>query len=554
MSMNLLPLARTRIAAVRRQRGSALAVAIVLLVLVSVMALFAIRVGTFEQRTSGNDLRAKMVQQVADSALTQGAERVLSNRDMLGLNTGNWQLCAADDTTFPCGSVPVARRPTMYRFVGGTTDVLSPSGVDAFDQRMVPLDRRVARVNDSSATATDGFPVQYGVGAVMCRLVPATLGTPASCSTNAADVINVHAVTLVAVAEIPGEGARATATKTFATNSTFPLGANTPPILASGSAVLRGGMQVVTSPNAAGPGVPVSIWSRNGIDGNGTPDTCYADEFFRSGNPTMYPPSAPTEDQIMRCDDCDCGLGQLTRGQGNSCTGGMDVVTIGAECTPNRPLRPEEFPCDLFLQVFGVRAWRDATSPPDYFCETRVTVTDPTDSSQQIGADEAYLAEKADWIVTNTTGFGARFAGDSRVIPCSQDAFNGKSGLIWVRTGSCGDGMTIGSPAGPVLLVHDALPGNPGGPSFQNLVLFGLLFGRSIGPGPLDPATGGNVAFKINAGSAIYGAAVVQGSVTRANGTAVIVYDSKVLGNLVNDLSDPDLLGIPGSWTDAKRY
>ena len=536
----------------RKQRGSALAVAIVLLVLVSVMALFAVRVGTFEQRTSGNDLRAKMVQQVADSALTQGAERVLANRTMLDLASGNWELCGATDTTFPCGSVPAARRATMYRYRAGTVDMISPAGVDAFDQRMIPLDRRVARVNDSSAVATDGFAVQYGVGAVMCRLVPAPVGTPASCSTNAADVINVHAVTMVAVAEIPGEGARATAAKAFATNTNFPLGANTPPVLASGSAVLRGGLQVVTSPNAAGPGVPVSIWSRIGIDTNGTPDTCYADEFFRSDSPTMYPSGAPADQQTMVCDDCDCGLGALTRGQGNSCVGGMDVVTVGAECTPNRPLRPEDFPCDLFAQVFPVRAWRDTNN--DHFCETRITVTDPTNSAAQIGADEAYLAEKADWIVTATTAgtFGARFAGDNRVIACNQATLNGKSGIIWVRTGTCGDGLTIGSPGAPVLLVHDGIDGSA--ISFQNLRLFGLLFGRSVGPGPLNAGTGGNVEFRINAGSAIYGAVVIQGNVTKANGNAVIVHDSKVLGNLVNNLSDPDLLGLPGSWTDSKRY
>lgn len=536
-----------------RQQGSVLALAIILLVLATVMALLALNVGSFEQRASGNDLKAKLVQQVADAALTQGAEAVLADTDMLSLATGDWERCAADDTSFPCGAVPAARRNTMYRYIGGATDVIAPTGLDDMDRRMLPLDRRVAQVNASSSTATDGFNVQYGVGAVLCRVAPAPRGTPPTCSINAGDAISINALSLVAVASIPGEGARATAVKSFATTTTFPLGANTPPILASGTTVLRGGMQVVTSPNGAGPGVPVSIWSRVGVDGNGTPDTCYQDEFFRSSTPTMYPPGAPAEEQIMRCDDCDCGLGALTSTQGNTCVGGMDIVTTDAECGPNRPLLPEEFPCDIFAHVFGVQAWSDGNN--DYFCETKVLVDDPAGGSTQIGADDAYLAEKADWIITETTStFGTRFAGDPRVISCSQANLTGKSGLIWVRTGQCGDGLTIGTPANPVLFVHDAPTTDGAQPAFQNLALFGLVFARSTGPGPLNASTGGTAQMRFNAGTAIYGALMAQGVVTKANGHAVVVYDSKVLGNLIQDLSDPDVYGMPGSWTDTKRY
>lgn len=535
-----------------RQAGTVLLVAVVLLLLASLMVFFAVRVTTFEQRTSGNDLRAKLVQQVADSALTQAAENVLANSAMLGLGTGNWSRCEVADTTFPCGVVGTpgatditGRRATMFRFNAGTVDVFGDGTVDAMDQRMLPLDRRMTSVNNTSATATDGFAVNYGVGALLCRLAPAPVGTPATCSINAGDTIAVNALTMVAVAAIPGEGARATATKTFATNTTFPFGPNQPPIMASGSATLRGGLQVVTSPNGAGPGVPVSIWTRTRLDAGGTPDTCYQDEFFRSGTPVLYPSGAPREEQILRCDDCDCGLGQLTTGHGNSCSGGMDIVAAGSDCGPNRPLQPNEFPCDMFKHVFGVAAWRDTNA--DNFCETRIMVDDPANpTGPQIGADEKFLAEKADWIISATTsGFGARFAGDPRVIACND--LPGKAGLVWVRTGECGDGKTIGSPAAPVLLVHD------GTPSMQNLKLFGLFFGRSVNS-PLSSTTGGDAEFRINAGSAVYGAIIVQGIVDKANGHAIVVYDPKVLGNLSNSLSDPDVVGLPGSWSDLVRY
>jgi hypothetical protein len=44
-----------------RQRGNALFVALILLLLASVITLLTLRVGVFEQRTSGNDLRAKLI-------------------------------------------------------------------------------------------------------------------------------------------------------------------------------------------------------------------------------------------------------------------------------------------------------------------------------------------------------------------------------------------------------------------------------------------------------------------------------------------------------------
>jgi len=72
----------------------------------------------------------------------------------------------------------------------------------------------------------------------------------------------------------------------------------------------------------------------------------------------------------------------------------------------------------------------------------------------------------------------------------------------------------------------------------------------------LDATTGGSGALGLNAGATIYGAAIVQGQlIAGGGGTAAIVYNAKVLSNLVND---PDLppspTSLPGSWTDRVRY
>ena len=58
----------------QRQRGSVLVVAIILLLLASVITLLSLNVGLFEQRTSGNDSRAKLIAEVAEAGIAQGAE------------------------------------------------------------------------------------------------------------------------------------------------------------------------------------------------------------------------------------------------------------------------------------------------------------------------------------------------------------------------------------------------------------------------------------------------------------------------------------------------
>ena len=58
----------------RLQRGNALVVAVVLLLLASIITLLTLNVGLFEQRTSGNDARAKLVSEVAEAGIAQGAE------------------------------------------------------------------------------------------------------------------------------------------------------------------------------------------------------------------------------------------------------------------------------------------------------------------------------------------------------------------------------------------------------------------------------------------------------------------------------------------------
>ena len=87
----------------RGARGNALVVAVILLLLASVITLLTLNVGLFEQRTSGNDVRAKIIAEVAEAGVAQGAEyfRMVPTALQPG---ANWVQCTDNDTT--CPSMP----------------------------------------------------------------------------------------------------------------------------------------------------------------------------------------------------------------------------------------------------------------------------------------------------------------------------------------------------------------------------------------------------------------------------------------------------------------
>lgn len=523
------------------QSGMALITVVILLLLASLIVLFAVNFGTLTQRISGNDVRSRLVQQTADSALSQASETILANSSILN-NPSLWVACGATETAFPCGAIPEPRRASMYRFNGGTSvnGVFPDTNMDA---RMLDLNKaNLATVNNSALNKSDGFAVNYGVGVVMCRLKPSAVGVAPVCSLDESESIKVFAITLVAVAAMPDEGARATAVRSFATSPAFGFGVDSPTTTASGLIDLKGGIQIVASPNAGGYGVPISLWTRGNIDPGGTPDTCHIDEFYRGGAPSAE------ANGFLSCDDCKCNAGQLTKTQGSGCSGGIDLLSGGsAPCGSNDPIKiddPNEFPCDLFEYVFGVPAWKDV-NPEDNFCETKIIVTD---SYGPIGADESFLAQKADWIISSNNIGGRLPTDDPRKLE-NCDNLSGKSGLIWDRVG-CSNNLTdpIGTSTAPVLLVYD-----PPGLFTWHTKLFGLLFIREPSTEDLIGKTSGSADMKVNAGVAIYGALVVQGQV-KGNGSAALVHNREILTNLRNNLNKPDVLALPGSWSDNVRY
>ena len=572
----------------RRQSGMVLVVAIVLLLLAGILALFALKVGLFEQRSTGNDMRSKEVADVAEAGLAQGFEYLIrQHRDML-INPALWEKCADNDTTFPCGAIsddtfdddgdpntaPVVRRGTMYRLKADNTNTIA--GLDAaLSQYMLPL-----AAGSKISTMPNGETVAYGVAPVVCfARAPANAGnTGIPCGNGqGATLTSTSLVTFVSVARIPGENAGSTLVQTVGQYPKIPDSLiNKPPITTSGTADVTGGLEIVTNPNAGGTGVPVSVWTRHDVDKHGTPNTCYADEFFRytQGNhtPSIY-------DGDIRCDDCRCDANGSPETLSFDASGinrcatptadceGIDVLDVDAGTNStagyntgghegaNYNVRSDaqsfpicEFPPDLFRFTFGVSAWQDNDN--DCFAETRMANViyqnpDNTAAIASVGPDEAYLYKIADKIIptdANRPLVRVSQLGTSALLDSSAS-----HGVIWCQQ-DCDIGtVQVGTPSNPVVLILD-------GPVRIQGVIFGFVFIRDSGS-PLDPDTGtstGGEMLQMNAGTAIYGGLVIQGQI-KVNGTSAVIYDGNVLKGIVED-GGMVYSTLPGAWTDARSY
>ena len=56
----------------------------------------------------------------------------------------------------------------------------------------------------------------------------------------------------------------------------------------------------------------------------------------------------------------------------------------------------------------------------------------------------------------------------------------------------------------------------------------------------------------MNAGSAIYGALVIQGQM-KSNGTSAVIYDGNVLQGIIEQ-AGMVYATLPGAWTDRRSY
>lgn len=535
---------------VHRQGGFALIVAILLLLVLTVFSLFATNVGVFEQRTSANDYRAKAVAQIADAALNHGAESLRTLDKTIGpkagkaVNAAFWQACAdigADQ--FPCGAErDAARRALTYFYVGGV-DLDGDGDVSLYERRSVNFptivgeNSRLLVDSVASADPETPYPVNYQVGLLLCRVDSTTkaAGTP-GCTQTLTDTTENRAYMLVARAQMIGEQASATFTRTVVPIEDISLNPKVPSIVASGVMQGLGNATVIPNPNSGGFGVPVAFWSRADLkSGNGSWQTCSYDTWLRGSNTELYQGVSVCAAQ----NNCGCPKGEETSCGGPSCDNeGIDILDDEPDAAHvGTLLDTREFPRDLMEFLWGPAAQaRDLDTNGDGWNDTASElITDPSDP--QVGQ-----SKKAVGFLRNN---GFQEVKTCAEVPGMLNAAS--SGKYWVSALGCafpkGD---IGSPDNPVQVVFDGSIDLSSG-----MRLFGLAFGRD--PNAKNVPVGGEAEYAPGGGQAeVYGALVVEGG-GKTNASTLIVYDAKTLQSGDQDFN-PNIASVPGSWSDRVSY
>ena len=235
---------------IKKNRGMVtLLTAIVILVLLSIMVIFATKVGLFDQRMSANEARYKEAFTTAEAGLDFAVQKFDYEFRKAGINN-------------TCGVFTATN--TMRTLI-------------------IALDGQVKNLKTDGTTKSADTP-WFSVDVTL---------TPACTALNE-DIVPLIQFTST------GTGADGTGTATIwqqvSMAKALPGGAPDVPIIVDGSVATGGDYNIVANPNGGGPGVPVSIWTPVGTDVEmgGSSATCHR-EFYVGNNPQCSNPSGKSE-------------------------------------------------------------------------------------------------------------------------------------------------------------------------------------------------------------------------------------------------------------------
>jgi len=334
----------SRLIKTQLQQGMAtLVITMIVLVIITLMVIFATKVGLLDQRMAGNESRYKEAFVAAEAGLDMAVEKY------------------------------------QAQFANNFTGAASGAGSWA----TIITNSAIASGTETDGTAADTGEASFGVSI-------ASTGTLIG-------GINAYLITST------GLSADGTGTATVSREVTMKniLGGSAPdvPIVVNGSVGTGGDFNIVTNPNASGPGVPVSIW---------TPGPS------PTGNVTMSASSATCNIQYYDGNNAQCS----NSGSGGELISEGDGSVLTAQTSSHPDIVPNDpgFPDDLFQFLFGVASsdWQ--------------TVYDKANAEHQVVADCSTLS-----------------------------ATSGQKFRLWWITGGCeiAAGQTVGSVANPVILVID---------------------------------------------------------------------------------------------------
>jgi len=503
-----------------RQRGAVtMFSAILILILLTEMLIYAVQVGVFEQRKSGNEVRQKQAFHAAETGIQNAKEYFLANAlDLTSQNpsrpadlpkkipaypggwlsddNSHWVMCKgayeSDATkTHPCygealGSESgdlINLRDSSYFYSENGTD---PSPIPILTDEILP--------NPTETVTVQGLLCLLNLDRSKDPVVQGCI------SKNDPNVDQIYfMITLLARGQAECDNAGDCAAEALVAEKVGSFGPGTGaggpgvPLTTRSNFPPDGNAEIVPNPNGGGPGVPISAWI-NGNSGNpdcpdndGDPNplgvhqggswaSCEYHEWY--GVHTM-----PDDYACPDRGNCDCGSAERKISHSDS---GGDIVSMDI-------VVDDDFPCDLFEYTFKEKR-------SDY---ENVKFMD----------------------------------GVTIVNDCSELGPQSR-GVIWIETDSCSfnGNATIGSPTDPVFIISAS-----GLTTFTgNVEIYGVLYVTDVVPGYAG-------AWKSVGTLTVYGAAIVDGDLSMYQGTFQIVYND----NLIGLATQRGSLGkISGGWTD----
>ena len=466
---------------------------VMILLLLTLMMFFAMRVGVFEQRVSANDLRQKLAFHVAESGIHHGKEFFLANQALIASNQvdllsvsgadgwidtpeARWLKCseaglnlASGHGTHPCfgESIPAQRGNLYYYSFGGS--------------RELPLN-----IN----TIIPGTTEDVSVEALLCVLeMDVDEAVPVQgCSTNrnVADG-SYYMITLLARGSADCDGGTCNAEALVSeqvSNFGATSGGNTPnvPLTTKSSFPPSGTSEVVPNPNAGGVGVPISVWMNNNTScsgasvvdpSSGSWATCEMHEWY----------GVDEKPDDMACSGtCACTQAEsISYTDANTNILGIDLVI------------DPDFPCDLFQFYFGV----------------------PSTSYE--------IVKGYSKIIYDCNSLGP-------------DSF----GIYWVSGSECriNSNTVVGSKDHPVLLISAATQTRFNG----GAKLYGVLFVTDVEDANAELYSLGT--------NTIYGSVINDGTLASFQGTFQVVWAEDVSEKAGNS---GGLGSVLGGWSDFHR-
>lgn len=497
-----------------RQRGAlTMFSAMLILILLTELILYAAQVGVFEQRKSANDLRQKQAFHAAESGLQNAREYFLANSTRISypdaggwLNAASlrWQSCTADladDENHPCSGETFPRDLGAYENIRDGTyfysfdDPTNPQD----DPTLLPLETGAGDLPSRLANLDQYVEVQ----ALLCVLdIDTALSPPVQgCMAPGTVTAGPHiyfVLTLLAKGKAACSDPTNPATCEAEALVAQRLGSFGPatgdggpgaPLTTRSNFPPGGTAEIVPNPNGGGPGVPISAWINGRPDGSlcpqqeapidpssGSWSTCERHEWY--GVDTM------PEDYACPTANCSCGTDErrISYAEGGVQRVGIDIVI------------DDEFPCDLFQGTFGVAKSAEA------FYQLSASIGTVIDDCGVLDEN----SQGVYWMIGNTCTINSNTVVGSKDFPvflvsaAETTRVNGGAefwGVLWVSDALNADATFESQGTNTIYgaVVVDAELGSYSG-TFQIVYQEGVIE-RASGSGGIGEVTGGWIDF-----------------------------------------------------------